>query len=118
MKREPAKTFEDLIVWQKAKKLAVLIYKITKDFPRSELYGLTNQMRRSAISISSNIAESYHRFHHKEKQQMLSVAFGSGSELESQIEVAKELFPDKDFSEADNLLQEVQKILNNFLTRS
>ncbi len=86
------KSFKDLIVWQKARDLAVAVYKLTEQFPKSELYGLTSQMRRSAIS--SNIAESYHRFHNKEKKQFLSVAFASGSELESQIEIAKILFPD------------------------
>ena len=64
-------------------------YKLTDFFPKSELYGLTDQMRRAVISISSNIAESYHRFHRKEKQQFLSIAFSSGAELESQIEIAK-----------------------------
>lgn len=57
------KSFKELIVWQKARDLAVEIYKLTEKFPKSELYGLTSQMRRAAISISSNIAESYHRFH-------------------------------------------------------
>ena len=110
-------SFRDLIVWQKAKALAVVIYKLTDDFPRSELYGLTSQMRRAAISISSNIAESYHRFHKKEKDQFLAIAFASGSELESQIEVAKEIFPSLDYNQAQTILQEVMKILNNFLTR-
>jgi len=72
-------------------------------------------MRRAVISISSNIAESYHRFHFKEKQQFLSIAFGSGSELESQIEVAKSLFPKLDYKKAEELLVEIMKILNNFL---
>ncbi len=111
------KSFRDLIVWQKAKKLAVIIYRITENFPKSEQYGLTNQMRRAAISISSNIAESYHRFNQKEKDQFLAIAFGSGSELESQIEVAKELFPDFEYQEAEKLIQEVMKILNNFLKK-
>ena len=62
------KSFRDLIVWQKSRDLAVVIYKLTEQFPKSELYGLTSQMRRAVISISSNIAESYHRFHKKEKQ--------------------------------------------------
>ena len=62
------RTFKDLIVWQKAKELAVEIYKLTEGFPKSELYGLTSQMRRAAVSISSNIAEGYHRFHDKEKR--------------------------------------------------
>lgn len=75
-------------------------------------------MRRAVISISSNIAESYHRFHKKEKQQFLAVAFGSGSELESQIEIAKVLFPNPNYKQAENLLIEIMKILNNFLNKS
>ncbi len=110
-------SFRDLIVWQKAKKLAVVIYRLTDHFPSSEIYGLTSQMRRAAISISSNIAESYHRFHTKEKNQFLSIAFGSGSELESQIEIAKELFPKHDYTEAEKLIVEVMKILNTFLQK-
>ncbi|MBX4187000.1 MAG: four helix bundle protein [Candidatus Doudnabacteria bacterium] len=108
-------TFKDLIVWKKAKDLAVVVYRLTEDFPKSEQYGLTNQMRRAAISISSNIAESYHRFHDKEKRQFLSIAFGSGSELESQIAVAKELFPKINYEKAEGLLEEVMKILYKFL---
>lgn len=111
------KSFKDLIVWQKARDLAVVIYKLTEQFPKSELYGLTSQMRRAVISISSNVAESYHRFHRKEKQQFLAIAFGSGSELESQIEIAKVLFPNLDYTEAENLLSEVMRILNNFLNQ-
>lgn len=112
------KLFKDLIVWQKSKDLAVLVYKITEEFPKAELYGLTSQMRRAAISISSNIAESYHRFHYKEKQQFLAIAFGSGSELESQVEIAKILFPESDFQNLEIILCEVMKILNNFLKKS
>ena len=109
------KSFKDLIVWQKSRDLAVLIYKSTEQFPKSELYGLTSQMRRAVISISSNIAESYHRFHYKEKQQFLSIAFGSGSELESQIEIAKVLYSKLDYKRIEELLSEVMKILNKFL---
>lgn len=113
----PTQSFKDLIVWQKSRDLAVDVYKITENFPRSELYGITNQMRRAVISISSNIAEGYHRFHAKEKQQFLSIAFGSGSELESQIEVAKALFPEVDFGKLLEKLTEVMKILNSFLCK-
>ena len=111
------KTFKDLVVWQKSRDLAVAVYRLTDQFPRSEMYGLTSQMRRAAVSISSNIAESYHRFHQKEKQQLLAVAFGSGSELESQLEIAKVLFPTLDYRESEGLVVEIMKILNNFLTR-
>ncbi len=110
-------SFKDLIVWQKSRDLAVKVYKITGNFPKSELYGLTSQMRRAVISISSNIAESYHRFHNKEKQQFLAVAFGSGSELESQVEIAKALYPLVDFENVEKDVLEVMKILNNFLNK-
>ncbi|MBI2064074.1 MAG: four helix bundle protein [Candidatus Yanofskybacteria bacterium] len=111
------KSFKDLVVWQKARDLAVEIYRLTEEFPKSELYGFTSQMRRAVISISSNIAESYHRFHDKEKRQFLSIAFGSGSELESQIEIAKVLFPNLSYNKSQELLTEVMKILNNFITK-
>lgn len=113
----PTKSFKDLVVWQKSRDLAVELYRITESFPKSELYGLVNQMRRAAISISSNIAESYHRFHIKEKQQFLSIAFGSGAELDSQIEIAKILYPLIDFTKSEQVLSETMKIVNNFLNR-
>ncbi len=109
------KSFRDLIVWQKSKDLAVLVYRLTEGYPREETYGLTSQIRRSVISISSNIAESYHRFHKKEKNQFLAIAFGSGAELESQIEISKALFPNLNYHESEVLLTEVMKILNSFL---
>lgn len=108
-------SFKDLIVWQKSRDLAVVIYEITEKFPRTELYGLTSQMKRAVIYISSNITESYHRFHKKEKQQFLAIAFGSGSELESQIEVAKVLFKNIDYTGTEILLREVMKMLNKML---
>jgi len=111
------KSFKDLLVWQKARDLAVEIYKITEEFPKSETYGLISQMRRAVISISSNIAESYHRFHAGEKRQFIAIAFGSGSELESQIEVSKVLFPKINYEKSMSILQEVMKILNSFLVR-
>jgi len=109
------KSFRDLIVWQKSKDLAVLIYKLTENYPREEIYGMTSQMRRAVISISSNIAESYHRFHKKEKNQFLAIAFGSGAELESQLEISKELFSNLNYRESEVLLMEVMRILNSFL---
>ena len=77
------KSFKDLIVWQKAYRLVLEIYKITKTFPKSETYGLTQQMRRAAISIPSNIAEEYGRKHKAEYQQFLSIAYASLLELET-----------------------------------
>ncbi|MDO8604003.1 MAG: four helix bundle protein [bacterium] len=91
MNDKQLKSFKDLVVWQKAVDLAVLIYSATEKFPKSELYGITNQMRRSVISISSNIAEGFKRSHQKEKLQFYNVAYASTSELESQIEVSRKL---------------------------
>lgn len=109
------KSFRNLIVWQKAKALAIEIYKATNALPKSELFGLTSQMRRAVISISSNIAESYNRFHDGEKKQFLFIAYASGSELESQLEIAITLFPDIDFSAAEMLLSEIQRMLNKIV---
>ena len=85
------KSFKDLIVWQKAYKLVLEIYKITKDFPKSENYGLSQQMRRAAVSIPSNIAEGYGRKHRAEYRQFISIAYGSLSELETQYLLATDL---------------------------
>jgi len=84
-------TFRDLKVWQKAIELAKEIYKITKDFPREEQYGLSVQMRRAAISVPSNIAEGARRKYRREYKQFLNIALGSCGELETQAIIAKEL---------------------------
>ncbi len=83
--------FTDLYSWQEAHKLVVLIYKITKNFPNDELYGLTNQMRRAVVSITSNIAEGFSRQSYAEKTQFYSVAQGSNTELQNQMMVAKDI---------------------------
>lgn len=90
-KREPAKSFKDLVVWQKAYRLVLEIYRTTKAFPKDELYGLTQQMRRAAISIPSNIAEGYGRKHKAEYRQFLSIAYGSLLELETQFLLSHDL---------------------------
>jgi len=112
------KSFRELLVWQKTRDLCVEIYKITEKFPKSELFGLTSQMRRAAVSISSNIAEGYNRFHSGEKKQFINIAYGSGSELESQLEIAKLLFPNIDYQKSNNLLLEVLKLLNSWIHKS
>src|SRR3989338_1893756 len=82
-------SYRDLIVWQKSMRLVIAVYELTEDFPRSEIYGLTSQMRRAAVSIPSNIAEGRRKGSRKEFKQFLINAFGSGSELETQTEIAK-----------------------------
>ncbi|KKW17123.1 MAG: 23S ribosomal protein [Parcubacteria group bacterium GW2011_GWA1_50_14] len=106
--------YKNLVVWQKAKSLAIEIYKLTENFPEAEKYGITSQIRRAAISIPSNIAEGYRRNHQKEKVQFLTIAFGSGAELETQLEISEEIFliPKSRLAEARALLEEIMKILN------
>ena len=88
---EKIKHFKELKVWQKGIEIVKDIYEITKRFPKEETYGLTAQMRRSAISIPSNIAEGFKRYHAKEYKQFLYIAPGSIAELETQIVIAKEV---------------------------
>jgi four helix bundle protein len=84
-------SYRDLVVWQKAKALSVEAYRITETFPKSEIYGLTSQMRRAAVSIVSNIAEGQGRLTKGEFLQFLGTARGSLFELETQLEIAGEL---------------------------
>jgi len=107
-------SYRDLIVWQKSMSLVVEIYKVTKLYPQSELYGLISQTRRSAISIPSNIAEGRRRGSKKDFIHFLIIAYASGAELETQVEIAKRLEFGKaqDFKAVDDLLDEVMRILN------
>ena len=105
---------KELIVWQKSIELVVVVYELTEKFPKSEMYGLTSQMRRASVSIPSNIAEGRRRGGKKEFEQFLLIAFASGAELETQIEISKRLSFSKDlnFQKIDALLLEVMKMLN------
>ncbi|HBY56436.1 MAG TPA: four helix bundle protein [Candidatus Atribacteria bacterium] len=85
------KNFQDLRIWQKGIEIVKDIYILSKKFPKEELYGLTSQMRRSVVSIPSNIAEGFRRYHNKEYKQFLYIALGSCAELETQIIIANEL---------------------------
>jgi len=109
------KSFKDLIVWQKAYTLVLQIYKITKDFPKSETYGLAQQMRRAAVSLPSNIAEGYGRRHKAEYRQFLSMAYGSLLELETQYLLAIDLEYIKKSEIIENLLKEVGSMLYRML---
>jgi len=111
-------SYQDLIVWQKSMDLVVAVYKLTDKYPKSELYTLTSETRRSVISIPSNIAEGRRRGSKKDYRRFLLIAFGSGAELETQIAIAKRLIfgKDLDFSEVDLLLGEVMKMLNRMVS--
>ncbi|MFH1882669.1 MAG: four helix bundle protein [Planctomycetota bacterium] len=108
-------SFKDLIVWQKSYKLVLEIYKITKDFPKPETYGLSQQMRKSAVSIPSNIAEGYGRKHKAEYNQFLSIAYGSLLELETQFLLANDLKYVSKNETVEKLLKEVGSMLYRML---
>lgn len=110
-------SYKNLIVWQKAIDLTVLVHKLTKRYPTEKLYDLTSQTKRAAKSIPANIAEGRMRGSKKEFHHFLFIAYGSGAELETHIEIAKRLPFGKelDFSEVDSLLAEIMKMLNRML---
>ncbi len=105
------KSFKELEVWKKSILLVKEVYDITNKFPKSEAYGLSSQMRRSAVSVPSNIAEGYKRQGLGEYLQFLSIADASAAELETQIIIAKNIYANLDYSKAESLLTEVQKML-------
>ncbi len=113
------KSYKDLEVWKKSFRLSLLVYKITKKFPKDEIYGLVSQMRRCAVSIPSNIAEGYGRNRRLEYIQFLQIAYASGAELETQMLLSRELgyVSVQEYNEIDCLSQEVQKMLNVLISR-
>ena len=111
-------SYKDLIAYQKGYKLALEIYQATKEYPKEEIYGLTSQMRRSAVSIPCNIAEGYRRGHRKEYIQFLNMANGSCGELETLLALSFDLgLLAKDvFAELYSLQEEVSKLLNGLIS--
>lgn len=107
-------SYKELIVWQKAIQVVKGIFLLTESFPKSEIYGLTSQMRRASVSIPSNIAEGFGRKSQKEYSQFYAIAYGSGLELETQLIIAKELKlgDSQALSEVETLLVEVLRMLN------
>ena len=88
---EKITNFKQLRVWQKGVEIVKEVYAATQHFPKDELYGLTTQMRRAAVSVPVNIAEGFKRSHGREYRQFLHIALGSAAELETQLLIAKEL---------------------------
>ena len=110
-------TYKDLVVWQKSIDLVIEIYKVTGNLSGDERYGLTSQIRRAAVSIPSNIAEGKLRGHTKECKQFFLISFGSGGELETQIEITKRLYGTRlDFTKVDILLNEIMRMLNKLIS--
>lgn len=110
-------SFRDLIVWQKSYDLCLMVYKTTKDFPRSEDFGLSSQLRRSSVSVPSNIAEGYNRKNRKEYIQFLYIAHGSLGELQTQLLISHDIgyCPESEFNEMYALSEEVGKMLRRLI---
>lgn len=110
-------SFKELIVWQKSIDLVDEIYNFTKRFPSVEKYGLISQMQRAAIAIPSNIAEGYKRNHRLEFVQFLGIANASAAELETQLIISKRQYDKIDYSKAEILLNEVQRMLYSMIKK-
>ena len=108
--------YKDLKVWQKSDELAFEVYKITRKFPKDELYGLTSQLRRSALSVPTNIVEGYARKGDKELARFISIAIGSMAETEYLLEFSNRLgyLDEHDYKKTESLRDEVGKLLWNF----
>ena len=117
------KSFRDLNIWHKGIDLVKNVYKESQNFPREEIYGLTNQLRRAAISIPSNIAEGHTREHLNEYLQHISIAQASLAELQTQLEIAKRLsyIPMEDFTttqkQAESLSKQLYALRNSLKKR-
>jgi len=114
-----ADSHRDLIAWQKAMALVTDIYRVTESFPDREIYGLTNQVRRAAVSVPSNIAEGKGRLSKKEFVQFLAKARGSLLEAQTQLEIAYNLgfLQKKDFEQLDAKAAEAGRVINGLIAK-
>lgn len=111
--QEPAKTFEDLVVWRKAHQFVLAVYRLSQTFPRSETYGLSSQFRRAAASIAANIAEGFRKRGKADKLRFLNIAQGSLEESRYYLILARDL-EYGDISELNAMLVEVSKLLEAY----
>ena len=116
MSESSVKSYKDLIVWQKGYELVKMVYKLTAKLPQSEMFALQSQMRRSAVSIVSNIAEGSSRKTRKDYSHFLNMAYGSTSELETQLFLCRDLYS-IEVEECLPLLTEVSKMLRVIINK-
>ncbi len=116
MEREAAKSFEDLIVWQKAHRFVLAVYEFTSSFPKHEMYGLVSQLRRAAVSIAANIAEGFKKRGRADKVRFMNIAQGSVEECRYYLILSADLHYG-DSSELKVLLDEVAKMLYSYSQR-
>jgi four helix bundle protein len=114
---EKIRSFRDLDAWKEGHKLVIEIYKMTKNFPKEEVFGLCNQLRRAAVSITSNIAEGFSRNSLKEKVQFYSMAKASNTELQNQLLIAKDVgyLNQQKFKELEEQSIRVNKLISGLI---
>ena len=115
MEREPAKSFEDLIVWQKAHQFVLMVYKYTSEFPNSEICGLTSQFRRAAVSVAANISEGFKKKGNADKVRFLNISQGSLEECRYYLILSKDLGYGNN-EELNQQLIEVSKLLQSYMS--
>ena len=115
MERKAAKSFEDLIVWQKAHQFVLMVYNYTSKFPNSEIYGLTSQFRRAAVSISANLAEGFKKKGSADKGRFLNISQGSLEECRYYLILSKDLGYGHN-EELNQQLIEVSKLLQSYMS--
>ena len=114
------KDFVDLNAWKEGHVLVLEVYKVTKQFPKEEMFGLTMQLRRASVSITSNIAEGFSRYSYKEKAQFYSMSLGSLTEVHNQLLIAKDVgyIPKETFNEIADHIITLNKIINGLIKKS
>lgn len=117
---ESIKSFTDLNAWKEGHKLVLMVYKATKHFPKDEMFSLINQLRRAAVSITSNIAEGFSRQSYKEKVQFYSTALGSVTEVQNQLMIARDVgyLDEVEFSKIFQQTIVVNKLTNGLIKKS
>lgn len=120
LKTNSIKDFTDLKVWQEGHKLVILIYKTTKTFPKEETYSLIDQMRRAAVSVTSNVAEGFGRHTYKDKVNFFYQAQGSLIELKNQLMVSRDIgyLENADFLKLIDLANHTHRLLQGLITKS
>jgi len=113
-------SFTDLRAWQEGHKLALMVYEITKQFPKEEVFGLTNQLRRAVVSFTSNVAEGFSRNSYKDKLHFYTMALGSLTEAQNQLLIARDIgyITKNEFNSIADKTIEVSKITNGLIKKS
>jgi len=120
MNSNPIKEFTDLNAWKEAHALVISLYRLTKKFPKQEIFGLTSQMQRAAVSITSNIAEGFGRQGYKEKVQFYYLAHGSLTELKNQLLISKDIdyITKEEYNTIQSQLEIAHRLLQGLITKT